>query len=132
MTIGLFKDSFYKHDADNPPMVKTERTRYIGFEIASELRLSRKDMIGALQKGNSAQSGADLKLWLIVFDGNRGIVRCPHTKKDDAVKFLNSIKSVAGKSAWVRTLTASGTIRTVKEKLESGKRTPPSPACAPR
>jgi len=102
-------------------MVKAERMRYIGFEVASELRLSRKDVINAIQRGNAGQGGAELKLWLIIFEGNRGIVRCPHTKKEDAVKFLNSIKMVAGKVAAVRTLTASGTIRTVKERIGKKK-----------
>lgn len=56
---------------------------------------------------------------ITVFEGNFGILKVPHTLKDDAIRALRSVDRVSGTSCTVDTLLTSGTIKTLKEKYRS-------------
>jgi RNase P/RNase MRP subunit POP5 len=100
-------------------MVKTERSRYIVFEVKAQSALSRRDMIAAFQRCSP------VKPWLVIFDGSRGIVRSAHTQKDAVIAVLNSVKSVAGMPAGITTIATSGTIKCAKERLAKKREKPP-------
>jgi RNase P/RNase MRP subunit POP5 len=90
-----------------------QRWRYIAFEIDSASKLARNDFLGAVI---SASKGTPVSnsFRITVFEGDFGILKVPHTLKDDAIKVLSSISSVQGEMCKVRTLKTSGTIRTLK------------------
>ncbi len=92
--------------------VKNERLRYIGFVLQGS-RTDRRNMINAIRR--SFQDEYDeIKPWLTVFDGKKGIIRCRHFGKERTIEILNSIDICGGK---VKTLISSGTIKKVKKRL---------------
>ncbi len=54
--------------------------------------------------------------WLVALEGGQGIVRCPHTAKEEAIRMLQGIRRVGGAPVRVRTLGTSGTIRRARRK----------------
>jgi RNase P/RNase MRP subunit POP5 len=106
---------------------KTTRKRYIAFQINAPRTISRSEFIYAIrdrEKSNEYKEG--IKPWLTVFDNNQGILRCAHTKKDEAVRLLSSIKSVGREKMPVKVITlgTSGTIKTARRRyLDRGKDT---------
>lgn len=106
---------------------KPARKRYIVFEISAPRTVSRSEFIYAIrdrEKSNEYQEG--IKPWLTVFDNNQGILRCAHTKKDEAMKLLCSIKAIGREKMPVKVITlgTSGTIKTAKKRyLGRGKET---------
>lgn len=59
-----------------------------------------------------------MKPWLTVFEHNKGILRCVHTYKDEAIGLLTSIKTMGGEKMPIKveTLGTSGTIKKAKRK----------------
>lgn len=96
-------------------MVKTQRNRYIAFIVHTPVDFSRRDIISVLKNLNPRVPG--LNPWLILFEGKAGIVRCPHAYKDETIKILSSINSIAGKTVKIHTVTTSGTMRGAKRAL---------------
>jgi len=80
------------------------RNRYVAFLVSPPVGRAR--IAAALRDGPAA-------LTLIEYDGARGLVRCPHTKKDATIAFLNALR-IGG--AMVRTTGTSGTIRRARAK----------------
>jgi RNase P/RNase MRP subunit POP5 len=97
------------------------RRRYIAFRIVSEQAVSRRELIGAInRKARKDEKGSwqDDRPWLIKLDKNLGIIRCAHTNKDTAIKLLNSIDRVGNNTPIkVITLGTSGTIKGVKRNF---------------
>ena len=91
------------------------RWRYIAFRIEGGAKVARNDFLGALM---SASRGTPLanSFRITVFEGDFGILKVPHTLKDDAITVLRSIDDVKGADRKVVPLKTSGTIRTLKEK----------------
>jgi RNase P/RNase MRP subunit POP5 len=60
-----------------------------------------------------------IKPWLTIFEENKGILRCAHTSKQEAVELLTSIRRVGKENMPVRieTLGTSGTIKKAKKKF---------------
>lgn len=103
--------------------VKEYRQRYIVFEIDAPRTLERWELIKALQQ-RASQMGLDNNMagrpWLTAFEGNRGILRCAHTEKDNAIELLSSITEVGEDNELkveIRTLKTSGTIKKAKESM---------------
>lgn len=94
-------------------MVTKKRNRYIAFVLEGG-STDRRGMINAIRDVFSKDEYHEIKPWLTVFDGEKGIVRCNHTGKERTVDLLNSIE-VGGGS--VRTVTTSGTIKKAKKRL---------------
>ena len=94
------------------PVMKRKQ-RYIAFVIEGS-STDRKDMINKIMNNFSYNEYQEISPWLTVFTGDKGIIRCNHDKKDEAVKILNSIKISEGE---VKTITTSGTIKKAKERL---------------
>lgn len=96
---------------------KVGRKRYIGFEIHIEGKSHFHR--GAVIRALNQESGVARKLnpWLTEFDGMKGIVRCPHTEKDAIIELLRNLKHIDRTPVSVKTVTTSGCIKTVKEKL---------------
>lgn len=62
----------------------------------------------------------DMGIFLIRFDGEKGIIRCKHTEKDNTINLLTSIKQISSNSVSVKTLGTSGTIKTlIRKHMES-------------
>ena len=90
------------------------RFRYIAFRIESERQLTEQNMIDVL---TSAFSGRPPRL--VVFRGNRGIVRCLNTTKDETIRALNAFESTGERRIVIKTIGTSGTIRKAREKFLS-------------
>ena len=98
---------------------KSGRHRYIGFTVECGFRPGREDISRALSEAGRLALGGPVQFNLTIFDGRRGIVKVPHTKKEAAIAALNSIKQ-AGRDRYavkVATVVTSGTICTVKERM---------------
>ena len=98
---------------------KSGRHRYIGFTVEAPFRPGREDFSLALSEAGRIVPGGPVQFNLTVFDGKRGIVKVPHTKKEAAISALNSITK-AGRDRYpvkVATVVTSGTICTVKERM---------------
>jgi len=55
-------------------------------------------------------------IYLIRFDGIKGIVRCKHIEKDNTIKLLTSINEISSIKVNIRTLGTSGTIKSLVKK----------------
>ena len=86
------------------------RYRYIAFRVEGPRSYRREEMAEAFRP-------AALRLWLIVFDGTRGLVRTTNVEKDAAIRALVAIESVAGDRVRIQTVGTSGTIRAATEKF---------------
>jgi len=95
-------------------VVGDDRQRYIVFVIEGG-KTNRGGMISAIRDEFSEEEYGEIKPWLTVFEGDRGIIRCKHTGKENAVKILNDIKVGGGK---VKTVITSGTIKKAKKRLK--------------
>jgi ribonuclease P/MRP protein subunit POP5 len=108
------------------PPTQREKNRYIAFEIVSDQKFSRDEIVKAAwnsslrylgEKGASATS-----LWMMDWDvdAQRGIMKVNHTSVDDikaALTLLSEIKK--GENRYVaayRTLTVSGTLKKLRAK----------------
>lgn len=91
------------------------RWRYIAFRIEARERFTRNEFLGALlsvsRKGRLGDS-----FRITVFERDLGILKVPHTLKDDGVAALSAVESIEGVPCKVKTLKTSGTIKTLKEK----------------
>lgn len=56
------------------------------------------------------------RLWLVEFENPVGLVRTTHLEKDDAIRALTAIGTVAGERVRVTTIGTSGTIRAATRK----------------
>ena len=95
-----------------------ERWRYIAFAIGSDCVVERGDFLDALM--NAARKtplGGAFRI--TVFEGNFGILKVPHTLKEEAIRVLRSVDRVRGGACTVDTLLTSGTIKTLKEKYRN-------------
>jgi len=56
-------------------------------------------------------------IYLVRFDGEKGIVKCNHIEKDNTIKLLNSIKEISSQKIEVETVGTSGTIKSLTKKF---------------
>ena len=104
-----------------------EKNRYISFELTSETKFARDEIVKAVwsaclrflgEKGTSTTS-----LWIMDWDPEkqRGIIKVNHRSVDDikaALALMPEIKKADGDKYGIiyRTLTVSGTLKKVREK----------------
>jgi RNase P/RNase MRP subunit POP5 len=95
-----------------------ERWRYIAFAIGSDCDVQRGDFLNALM---TAARGTALgsTFRITVFEGNFGILKVPHTLKDEAIRVLRTVDRIKGAACSVDTLLTSGTIKTLKQKYRN-------------
>ena len=55
-------------------------------------------------------------IYLTRFDGEKGIIRCNHTEKDNTIKLLSSIRTINSKRVEIKTVKTSGTIKKLYKK----------------
>lgn len=55
-------------------------------------------------------------IYLIRFDGHRGVVKCNHIEKENTIKLLKSIKKISSYNISIETLGTSGTIKALIRK----------------
>lgn len=58
----------------------------------------------------------EMGLYLIRFDGDKGILKCNHVEKENTIKLLKSIKKISSKKVEIETLGTSGTIKSLVKK----------------
>ena len=98
------------------------RKRYILFALEPPT-ISRKEFTKALEDSVAAMPGAGMEgLKLILLNGGRGILLCPHSRKDSIVAVLNGMQSARMRASTVRT---SGTISKLKRVIAQETRKQP-------
>ena len=55
-------------------------------------------------------------IFLTRINGDKGIVRCKHTEKDNTINLLTSITTIEGEKVNIKTLGTSGTIKSLIKK----------------
>ena len=106
------------------------RKRYILFVVNSQRELSRREIIGVINRvvsDHSKKGGGVLHPWLTVYDGKWGIIRCPHTEKTELISLMTSTSESNSGSGegFISTVRTSGSIRKLIQLLkdmESEKR----------
>jgi ribonuclease P/MRP protein subunit POP5 len=108
------------------PPTQREKNRYLAFEIISDQKYARDEIVKAIwnaalrylgEKGASATS-----LWIMDWDDEtqRGIIKVNHTSVDDikaSLTLLTEIKKGDNRyAAAYRTITVSGTLKKLREK----------------
>ena len=98
-----------------PKKAPGERWRYIAFIIDGALIVARNDFLDSLMK---ASRGTSLQnsFRITVFENNFGILKVPHTLKEEAIRVLTGMDHVGPSTCSVRTLKTSGTIKTLKDE----------------
>jgi len=87
-------------EGDNPPIVQpqfVQALRHLSFVLYST------DI-------------KDLRVWVVYFDGTRGILKCRHTEKERVINLLCSLKKIDMVPVTVTTISTSGTIHGLKQK----------------
>ena len=79
-----------------------ERHRYIGFLLHSfDSKVTKSELWEELKKQCKHQyscSYQEFGFRLIRFNGKAGILKCPHTQKNQSIKLLQSLRKVAEKN----------------------------------
>lgn len=104
-------------------MTRSRRHRYIAFRLEPE-----EGRDGEAGDGSGTWTFGDLVrelrrrdeagwAWLVAFDGRHGILRCPHTAKEESIALLSELDRVGDAPVRVETLGTSGTIRRCRAKF---------------
>ena len=94
-----------------------ERWRYIAFRIEGGSSFTRSDFLNALLQKSRLRL-LDDSFRITVFEGDFGILKVPHTLKDESIDTLGSLDSIKGAPCRITTLKTSGTIKTLKAKYK--------------
>jgi len=89
---------------------KRGRRRYIAFTVCAETTTSKGQLLYKLRE-RSSQMGID-EPRLVQFDGEKGIIRCPHVLKDEMIEMMNSLNG----EMEIRTLATSGTLKSLRDR----------------
>ncbi|MDH7506902.1 MAG: Rpp14/Pop5 family protein [Candidatus Thermoplasmatota archaeon] len=101
---------------------KNDRHRYIYFIVKSknkQLYIEKSDFYNEIKQQCRKlfnKNCEDMGLYLISFNGKKGIIKCNHIQKENTIKLLNSIKKVLLNEIEIRTIGTSGTIKTLTKK----------------
>lgn len=94
---------------------KRGRRRYIAFIVETMIEVSGEEIFDIIKKKFRLNNRLYIvKPRLVWFENNKGILRCSHIAKDEAIKVLNSISTI---DIQIRTLKTSGTIKGAKQKF---------------
>jgi len=78
------------------------------FNLLNEIKLQCKKIFN--------KDYESMGIRLINFNGEKGIVKCIHTEKENTIKLLNSIKKISSNEIEIKTIRTSGTIKTLIKK----------------
>ena len=97
------------------------RRRYIGFTIKKDTNtpILKKDMISEIREKSEKVCKKDFRemdLFLVIFNGTQGIVRCKHTEKNNTIKILKRIDEIKDEKVLIDTIATSGTIKSLIKK----------------
>jgi len=93
---------------------KRGRRRYIAFSVASARLPSPEDLLAALRAACASPSDRVPKL--IQFDGRVGIVRCLESERQATLDLLSRAGD-RDPALSIRTVSTSGTLRALRERL---------------
>jgi ribonuclease P/MRP protein subunit POP5 len=104
-------------------MVKSERNRYILFQIIKEndLRIEPKEILNSMWKSIwkffGMKEANKVGLWLIQYDPeiDLGLIRCSHYTKELIISALALVNNISGKRVILSPIRTSGTIRSIKK-----------------
>jgi len=94
---------------------KVGRRRYIAFEIISDKIIPRNDVVKMVRK-EFVHRYISVKPWLTRYGNNKGLLRCLHTGKNEAIRILNSVKQIGNINVEIKTVGTSGTIKAAMRK----------------
>ncbi len=94
---------------------KVGRRRYIAFEIISDKNIQRNEVVKMIRK-EFVHRYISVKPWLTRYRNNKGLMRCAHTGKDEAIRILTSVKQIGKTDVEIRTTGTSGTIKAAMRK----------------
>ena len=101
---------------------ETRRHRYIYFVVKSpnkQLNIEKSEINNVIRlqcKYLFNKNCENMGIRLINFNGKKGIVKCNHTEKENTIKLLNSIKNISLNEVDTKTISTSGTIKTLIKK----------------
>ncbi|MEW6069453.1 MAG: Rpp14/Pop5 family protein [Candidatus Thermoplasmatota archaeon] len=101
---------------------KIGRKRYIVFELIAPRPIRKEEVIRLIRRsfGKLIQ---EIDPWLLKYRNNKGLLRCRHTKKGEAIKILSSITKINEEEIKIKTLGTSGTIKRASRKyLRKGEK----------
>lgn len=105
----------------NLPSSLRERKRYMAFEVLSAEKIDRSELINEIWSSASSllgDVGANAcNLWVLNFDGQRGIIRCAHDRTSMVRAALATINRVHGVRVGIHVLGTSGTVKKITEKF---------------
>lgn len=99
-----------------PSIVKgIRRHRYIDFHIESkeQTTFTNPELLQALRQQTFelfSKNLKDLRLWVVRFDGIKGILKCHYTEKEHVIQILQTIKKIGTTPVTITTHATSGTI----------------------
>ncbi|MDP2666365.1 MAG: Rpp14/Pop5 family protein [Candidatus Diapherotrites archaeon] len=110
------------------PLSRRGKKRYILFRVRVENieKISRDDLAKTLHQhllqcfGTLGLPPHRVKLISFNPHSGMGILRCAHSSKEALIAALVLVSSFAGKKAVLRTLQTSGTIKSLRPRLDSG------------
>jgi RNase P/RNase MRP subunit POP5 len=94
---------------------KVGRKRYIAFEIIALRTISKNWIIKVVRKA-FGKASEGINPWIVKYRNNKGLLRCAHIKKQDAIKILTSINKINDIDIKIRTIGTSGTIKCATRK----------------
>ena len=98
------------------------RHRYVSFRVSfmgQNYTITETELIQAIRQQTHdlfSKTLKELGLWIIQFDGNKGIIKCNHTEKGRTIQLLQSLKTIGSKSVACTTSATSGTIHGITHK----------------
>ena len=101
-------------------MVKTERQRYIFFQILKEedfqidQQLILKSIWQSIWRYFGMREANKTGLWLLELGENYGIIRCSNNTKEIILTALALVKQIKGKNIIFSPVKTSGTIKAIK------------------
>jgi RNase P/RNase MRP subunit POP5 len=102
----------------------TKRHRYISFGVTfveNNPPLTDTELIQALRQQTYdlfSKAAKELGLWVVQFDGTRGIIKCNYQEKEHTIQLLQSLKRIGSKSVDFTTYTTSGTMHGITDKKQ--------------
>jgi ribonuclease P/MRP protein subunit POP5 len=110
------------------PPTQREKNRYIAFEITSEQKYSRDEVVKAVWNAAlrflGEKGAGTASLWIMDWDAEaqKGIIKVNHKSVDDikaSLTLLSEIKKGDDRyAAAYRTITVSGTLKKLREKTK--------------
>ena len=92
------------------------RRRYIGFNVLTNDNhiFDKKDLIEVVRRQSMVLFDRNFKemgLFIVRFNGIKGIIRCRHTEKENTIKLMKSIEIIGTRKVKIDTIATSGTIK---------------------